>query len=116
MAVAEARILAPVEVAEIESRLQARDPQLDLHRAFPNLLMTLRAREAEIRGQFDRVSFAEREMRETTERFTALQTEVSRMRAVIVATRRLLAAVVSGAASCEDVLRQYDGGAEVIQL
>jgi hypothetical protein len=108
--------LAPVEVAEIESRLQNRDPQLDLHRAFPNLIATLRARDAEIRGQLDRVVFAERELRETLERFEGLQIEVTRERAVIESTRRLLAAMVAAAAASEDVLRQYDAGAEVIRL
>jgi hypothetical protein len=114
MAVAEARILAPVEVAEIESRLQNRDPQLDLHRAFPNLILTLRARDAEIRGQVDSVVKAQQELRETTERYEALQLEMTRERAVIEAARRMLASVGTAGASFAGVVADFDSGKTVL--
>lgn len=114
MAVAEARILAPIEVAEIESRLQARDPQLDLHRAFPNLIATLRARDDEIRGQLDRVVFAERELSQTTERYEALQLEMTRERAVLAAARRMLSGVATAGASFSGVLQDFDAGKAVL--
>ena len=114
MAVAEARILAPVEVAEIESRLQNRDPQLDLHRAFPHLIATLRARDAEIRGQVDSVVKAQQELRETTERYEALQLQMTRERAVLEASRRLLASVATAGASFAGVVADFDSGKTVL--
>lgn len=114
MPVSEVRVLAPVEVEEFANRLANRDPSVDVGRLLPQLIATIKARDAQISGQSGTVVRAERELAELQERFDNLQIEMTRERAVIDAARLYRASLDPAARSFDATLRDFDAGKLVI--
>jgi hypothetical protein len=110
VAVSEVRVLASVEVDEIEQRLANRDPSIDVGRLLPQLIATIKARDAQISAQQSGVVRAERELAELQSRFDDLQIEMTRERAVIDAARLFRASLDPTSRAFENVLRAFDAG------
>jgi hypothetical protein len=114
MTVSEIRVLASVEVDEIDQRLANRDPSIDVGRLIPQLITTIRARDSQLTGQSGTVVRAERELGELQSRFDELQVEMTRERAVIEAVRLYRASVEPSLRALEMVLRDFDAGKMVL--
>jgi hypothetical protein len=114
MAVDQIRVLASVEVDEIDQRLANRDPSIDVGRLIPQLIATIKARDSQISGQIGTVVRSERELIELQSRFDDLQLEMTRERAVIEAARLYRASVDPASRAFEAVLRDFDAGKLVL--
>jgi hypothetical protein len=111
---ASARLLSSDDIAQIERGLQERDPMLNLMSIFPDLIATLRAREAEIQAQFASVTAAQVECDEANRRVNGLILEITRRDAVIGVARRYLNSTQIASKPMAEVLAQFDGGAVVL--
>lgn len=109
-----ALVMGDAEIAAVQRRLSERDPQLDLPRAVPRLIATLRERESELRRAQSELAQARSDVMDTERRMEKLHVEIERRGAVLESYRRCELAIAAALIDADRAMNSYERGDVVI--